>query len=166
MNWKYLAQTAVYNGKKDESVNIWERVENVDLEFIGAFLTAHLSLERYVDDYLKLRYETLSWDEARLTFSQKISLIQNEPAIPPYNDIYVRIKDFNSIRNKISHNLNYKLSDKDKSKFKDFYMKLRSDYHDGTSIDLNNDVDLMSFFVAIAKTYFAARIHYYHSKKL
>ncbi|RWS54298.1 hypothetical protein DN594_21505, partial [Enterobacter cloacae] len=97
MDWRDLAKTAVYTGDKQPDDSIWERVEGVDVEFIGAFLTAHLSLEKYITDYLSLRYPSLSWSDARLTFSQKIALIQNEPANPPYNEIYIRIKDFNNM---------------------------------------------------------------------
>lgn len=40
MDWKDLASTAVYTGMTDENESIWERVDGVDVAFIGAFLTA------------------------------------------------------------------------------------------------------------------------------
>jgi len=165
MSWKNLAHTAIYNGSDNPDGSIWKRVEGVDVEFIGAFLTAHLSLEKYITDYLKLRYSTLSWDDSRLTFAQKIALIQNEPANPPFNEIYIRIKDFNAIRNKISHNLNYQLDDKDKNKFIDFYKKIKGDDKSDDFIDVNNPSELINFFVMMTKSYFASAISYYHSNK-
>lgn len=160
MDWKDLAITAVYNGGGDSEDSIWERVDDVDVGFIGAFLTAHLSLEKYIDDYLALRYPTLSWRDAKLTFSQKIALIQKEPATAPYDEIYLRMKDFNGIRNKISHNLNYRINEKDRAKFLDFYKKINSNKKD--VIDSSSSVELIGFFVMITKAYLASRISYYH----
>ncbi|EFM0603128.1 hypothetical protein AB2I44_00120 [Escherichia coli] len=165
MDWKDLASTAVYTGMTDENENIWERVDGVDVAFIGAFLTAHLSLEKYITDYLGLRYPSLAWGDAKLTFSQKIALIQHEPAKPPYDEIYLRIKDFNSIRNKISHQLNYQITDKEKSKFVDFYMKITKASKTKPNIDIDNMADLLDFFVSMTKSYFASAISYYHYNK-
>ena len=166
MDWKDLASTAVYAGITAENESIWKRVDGVDVEFIGAFLTAHLSLEKYISDYLRLRYPSLSWDDAKLTFSQKISLIQNEQAKAPYNEIYIRIKDFNSIRNKISHELNYRITDKEKNKFIDFYVKITKSTQSKPEINLDNTVDLLNFFVMITQSYFASLISHYHYDKM
>lgn len=166
MDWKDLASTAVYAGIATEDESIWKRVDGVDVEFIGAFLTAHLSLENYISDYLKLRYPSLSWNDAKLTFSQKIALIQNEPATAPYDQIYLRIKDFNSIRNKISHELNYRITDKEKNKFIDFYVKIKDSSPNKPDIDFNNIPDLLDFFVMITKSYFASLISHYHYDKI
>jgi len=165
MDWKDLASTAVYTDMANENKSIWERVDGVDVEFIGAFLTAHLSLEKYITDYLRLRYPSLSWEDAKLTFSQKIALIQHETAKAPYNEIYLRIKDFNSIRNKISHQLNYQITDKEKSKFVDFYIKITKERKAKPNIDIDNIVDLLDFFLIITKSYFASAISYYHYNK-
>ena len=162
MDWKDLASTAVYAGISTENESIWKRVDEVDVEFIGAFLTAHLSLEKYISDYLRLKYPSLSWGDAKLTFSQKIALIKNEPAKAPYDQIYTRIKDFNSIRNKISHELNYRITDKEKNKFIDFYIKITKLSHNKPEIDFNNIADLLHFFVMITKSYFASLISHYH----
>ncbi|WP_194207617.1 hypothetical protein [Superficieibacter sp. 1612_C1] len=165
MDWKDLASTAVYTDMANENKSIWERVDGVDVEFIGAFLTAHLSIEKYITDYLRLRYPSLSWEDAKLTFSQKIALIQHEPAKVPYNEIFLRIKDFNSIRNKISHQLNYQITDKEKSKFVDFYMKITKESKTKPNIDIDNIADLLDFFLIITKSYFASAISYYHYNK-
>ncbi|MXD28156.1 hypothetical protein FQZ90_26220, partial [Escherichia coli] len=89
---------------------------------------------------------SLAWGDEKLTFSQKIALIQHEPANPPYDEIYLRIKDFNSIRNKISHQLNYQITDKEKSKFVDFYMKITKASKTKPNIDIDNMADLLDFF--------------------
>ncbi|MCO8024693.1 hypothetical protein NI600_09275 [Citrobacter freundii] len=166
MDWKDLASTAVYTGIANENESIWERIDGVDVEFIGAFLTAHLSLEKYISDYLRLKYPSLSWADAKLTFSQKIALIQHEPTETPYNQIYLRIKDFNSIRNKISHQLNYQVTDKEKSKFVDFYMEITKGSQTKPDIDTDNMADLLNFFLMITKSYFASAISYYHYDKI
>ncbi|QNK34952.1 hypothetical protein HF675_03730 [Serratia sp. JUb9] len=54
MDWKDLASTAVYTGTTTENESIWKHVDGVDVEFIGAFLTAHLSLEKYISDYVSI----------------------------------------------------------------------------------------------------------------
>ncbi|HDT3210708.1 TPA: hypothetical protein QHM57_005130, partial [Escherichia coli] len=94
-----------------------------------------------------------------------IALIQHEPAKPPYDEIYLRIKDFNSIRNKISHQLNYQITDKEKSKFVDFYMKITKASKTKPNIDIDNMADLLDFFVSMTKSYFASAISYYHYNK-
>ena len=76
----------------------------------------------------------------------KIAFIQHELAKAPYSQIYLRIKDFNCIRNKISHQLNYQVSDKEKSKFVDFYMKMTKESKTKPNIDIENIVDLLNFF--------------------
>ncbi|EOX8980809.1 TPA: hypothetical protein ACXIWR_001264 [Enterobacter mori] len=164
MDWKDLAHTAIYAGAENSEGSIWNRVEGVDVEFIGGFLTAHLSVEKYISDYLSLKYPSLSWNEAKLNFSQKIALLQKEKAEPPYNEIYIRLKDFNSIRNKLSHNLNYKLTEADKSKFIDFFKKVSKGHEHASSIDINDPAYLISFFVQISEAYFASAIAFYHSK--
>lgn len=164
MSWENLAHTAIYSSNEKSQDGIWKTVDGVDVEFIGAFLTAHLSLEKYITDYLQLKYPNLYWDGARLTFSQKIALLQNEQANPPYNEIFIRIKDFNNIRNKISHNLNYHLCEKDTSKFLDFYKKIKGDDDQEDFIDQGNPAELIGFFVMITKAYFASGISHHHSK--
>ncbi len=164
MPWKNLSRTAIYSSNEKSPDSIWKTVDGIDIEFIGAFLTAHLSLEKYITDYLRLKYPNLCWDDARLTFSQKIALLQNEPAKPPYNEIFIKIKDFNNIRNKISHNLNYHLCEKDISKFLDFYKKIKGGDDREDFIDKDNPAELVGFFVMITQAYLASGITYFHSK--
>jgi len=164
MDWKDLAHTAIYSGTENADGSIWNRVEDVDIEFIGGFLTAHLSIEKYISDYLALKYPMLAWGGAKLAFSQKISLLKNERAKPPYDEIYIKLKDFNSIRNKLSHNLNYILSEADKRSFLDFFNKVSKGNKDSSFIDIDNPADLINFFVMISQAYFASAIAYYHSK--
>ena len=72
MDWKDLAHTAIYTGAENSEGSIWDRVEGVDVEFIGGFLTAHLSVEKYISDYLSLKYPSLSWNEAKLIYLKKL----------------------------------------------------------------------------------------------
>ncbi|EJG2744099.1 hypothetical protein NK740_004020, partial [Escherichia coli] len=69
------------------------------------------------------------------------------------------------IRNKISHQLNYQITDKEKSKFVDFYMKITKASKTKPNIDIDNMADLLDFFVSMTKSYFASAISCYHYNK-
>ena len=53
----------------------WQRIEGLDYGVLGYFLSCHLIIEHYLEQYLKVRYPSLDWDAARLTFGHKISLL-------------------------------------------------------------------------------------------
>lgn len=82
----------------------WQRLEGLDYEMLGYFLSCHLIIEHYLDEYLKTCYPELDWDAARQTFSQKVALLSNI-GLPQQYDCIPAIKHMNSIRNKISVNL-------------------------------------------------------------
>ena len=56
----------------------WKRIEGVDFEFLGYFLSCHLIIEYYLEQYLRTKYPELGWEGSRLTFAQKISLLSTE----------------------------------------------------------------------------------------
>ncbi|WP_426781084.1 hypothetical protein [Pseudomonas syringae] len=93
---------------KDGNV-IWQRLDNLDYELLGHFLSCHLVIEHYFDEYLKIRYPELDWDASRQTFGQKVSLLATDHYPEKYNCIPA-VKHMNSLRNKLSHNIDFKIS--------------------------------------------------------
>ncbi len=88
----------------------WKSLDNINYEELGYFLSCHLIIEHYIDEYLKYEYGNLSWNDCKLTFSQKINLLSNFPISEPYKEFIPSIKAMNRIRNKISHRVDFKIS--------------------------------------------------------
>ena len=81
---------------------------NKETDELGTILKCHLIIEYYLDCYLKSSYPTISkWKETRLTFNQKLELINTEKTFMEM--YYPSIKCLNSIRNKFSHRISYKV---------------------------------------------------------
>ena len=90
----------------------WQRLENLDYELLGYFLSCHLIIEHYLDEYLKTCYPKLDWDASKQTFGQKVALLATDNYPDKYNSIPA-IKHLNSLRNKLSHNIDFKISTAD-----------------------------------------------------
>lgn len=86
----------------------WQRLDNLDHELLGYFLSCHLIIEHYLDEYLKTRYPKLDWEASRQTFGQKVSLLSTDNYPKKYNSIPA-IKHMNSLRNKLSHNIEFRI---------------------------------------------------------
>lgn len=92
---------------------IWKKVEEIDYDQIGILLCCHLIIEHYLDEYIKLKSDKkFNWAAARLTFNQKVSLLSTVVTPEKYNCIPA-IKHLNSLRNKLSHKVDTKLSKDD-----------------------------------------------------
>ncbi|EXB05732.1 hypothetical protein [Acinetobacter baumannii] len=89
---------------------VWKSLDNINYEELGYFLSCHLIIEHYMDEYLKFEYQNLSWGDCKLTFSQKINLLSNFPISEPYKELILSIKAMNKVRNKISHRVDFKIS--------------------------------------------------------
>ena len=87
----------------------WQRLEGLDYETVGLFLTCHLIIEHYIDEYLKISYPDLDWDTARNSFAQKLSLLSRFKISDQY-DCIPAIRHLNSIRNKLSHDIDFKIT--------------------------------------------------------
>lgn len=90
----------------------WEKLEGIDYELLGYFLSCHLIIEHYLDEMLKLLHPNLDWEAARHTFAQKIALLAGMD-MPPRYDAVPAIKHLNSLRNKISHKIDFKIGASD-----------------------------------------------------
>lgn len=86
----------------------WKRIESIDYEILGYFLSCHLIIEHYLDEFLKISYPNLNWDAARQTFGQKVELLSAFRVSEKY-DCIPAIKHLNSLRNKLSHNIEFKI---------------------------------------------------------
>ena len=90
----------------------WQRIEGIDYEVLGYFLSCHLVIEHYIDEYLKLCCPALDWDAARQSFNQKVSLLSRFKVSAKY-DCIPSIKHLNALRNKISHDIDFKIKPDD-----------------------------------------------------
>jgi len=102
----------------------WRHFEDHGFEDVGHFLSCHLIIEHYLECHLKTKSSDLDWENGKLTFAQKISLLGKESFPEDYNFLPL-LKHFNSIRNKLSHSLDYKISSEDIQPFKNFLLVLR-----------------------------------------
>ena len=90
-----------------EGIVIWRSLEGIDNECLGYFLSCHLIIEHYTDKFLKDLHRELDWDSARLTFTQKVTLISNLDMLE--TNCVPAIKHLNSLRNKLSHEIEFKI---------------------------------------------------------
>lgn len=86
----------------------WQRLEGINYEILGYFLSCHLIIEHYLDEYLKVCHPQLDWDASRQTFGQKVALLSNFKVSEQY-DCIPAIKHMNSLRNKISHDIEFQI---------------------------------------------------------
>jgi hypothetical protein len=90
----------------------WEKVTGADFESIGRILVCHLTIEHYINYLIELSSPIeFSWDDSRLTFSQKLKLVSNLNILRT-NQFDKGIEIVNNIRNKLSHNLLAKIDEK------------------------------------------------------
>ncbi|MBT9465541.1 hypothetical protein [Hydrogenophaga sp.] len=116
----------MFDGVKDGSV-AWKRIAEIDHELLGYFLTCHLLIEHYLDEYLKATIPQLDWEKPRLTFGQRINLVTWEVLVSDQKyDPIPAIKHLNALRNKISHRLEIKLDMEALQPLADYLQKLSS----------------------------------------
>ncbi len=89
---------------------VWKRISGLDHGLLGYFLTCHLLIEHYMDEYLKVTFPQLDWEKSKLTFGQRVNLLKSEVLVRERRfDPIPAIKHMNALRNKISHRLEIKL---------------------------------------------------------
>ncbi len=133
----------------------WQRLENLDYELLGYFLSCHLIIEHYLDESLQIRYPKLDWEGAKLTFGQKISLLSKEPYPEKYNAISA-IKQLNSLRNKLSHNIDFKISEEDLLPITNYLRKLYGD----ELPPLSDPMKTLELFTSMVCVWFASGISF------
>ncbi|GAA0436676.1 hypothetical protein ACFOY5_11950 [Massilia aurea] len=86
----------------------WQGIKGVDFELLGYFLSCHLVIEHYMDEFLKATYPMLSWEAAKPTFTQRVALL-TDMRLPDRFNCIPAIKHMNTIRNKLSHRIEFKI---------------------------------------------------------
>lgn len=130
----------------------WQRIESIDYELLGYFLSCHLIIEYYLDEYLKTKYSELDWGGSRQTFAQKVSLLSKEHYPDKYNSIPA-IKHLNSIRNKLSHNIQFKITEPDLLPLTNYLQKSCE------GIEIPKDPkDILDIFTSMVCVWFASGI--------
>lgn len=104
----------------------WKRLEGIDYALLGYFLAAHLIIEHYLTELLNVLYPELDWEAPRLTFGQKVALLSRFKMPAKYNSIGA-IKHLNSLRNKISHRVDFKVESSDLLPLKQYLEKIFED---------------------------------------
>jgi hypothetical protein len=95
----------------DQGKVTWKSITSIDFELLGYFLSCHLIVEHYMDELLKTLYPGLNWDAAKPTFGQRIALL-SDLGLPERFDCVPAIKHLNSVRNKLSHRIDYTIDEK------------------------------------------------------
>lgn len=134
----------------------WKTFEDIDFEVVGIFLSCHLIIEHYIDAFLESYSPApFDWNSANLTFAQKISLISGLKQFPEPYTIPSVLKHFNSIRNKLSHNVSFVLSVEALLPETQFLQKISSRV--GLS-DLDSVKAILDEFTSMVCVYFASAI--------
>jgi hypothetical protein len=141
----------------------WRRVKKVNFELIGRVLACHLIVEHYLTKYLELNTPTdLSWDAAKLSFSQKIALACGKDSPICNNNLHEGILTLNRIRNDFSHNIEVALDSKKIDNLKKILKAFSIKSEDSAKY---SDVAIVEIFTMMACSYFAGYCSCKYSKK-
>lgn len=111
--FKYLIENSdnIENDRFAFNKKISELLSNSGDE-MGVVLKCHLIIEHYIDAFLTVAYPTIvSFERIRITFNQKIELINNNRTTLGHS--FKAVKSLNSLRNKFAHKLGYVIQDLD-----------------------------------------------------
>lgn len=134
----------------------WKGFDEIDFEVVGFFLSCHLVIEHYLDEFL-VAYSPapFDWESANLTFGQKVSLISKLKQFPEPYTIPAVLKHFNSLRNKLSHNVKFVVSMDILLPEIQFLQKITKGEHVKSLTDVAQVLDLFTGMVCV---YFASAI--------
>ena len=131
----------------------WQRIEGINYEGLGYFLSCHLIIEHYLDEYLKICHSELNWDAARQTFGQKVALLSNFKVSEKY-DCIPAIKHLNSLRNKFSHDIEFNIQAHDLLPLTQYLSKV----HDKKYEVPSDPKEVLGRFTSMTCVLFAASI--------
>lgn len=101
------------NAEMDHKLALINDKWNQDVDAIGRILRSHLFVEHFLTKYLIALNPNLGdLKGARLTFAQKLSLIENYSS--ETKELTTGMKRLNTIRNQLAHRLEAKVTDQDK----------------------------------------------------
>ncbi|WP_298146613.1 hypothetical protein [Flavobacterium sp.] len=138
----------------------WNKVEGVNFEILGRVLSCHLIIEHYLTVFIELEISSrLNLDKLRLTFSQKLKLIEDNQALKE-EGIIKGIEILNRIRNKFSHNLKVKIDEKDIEYLKKVVDKIYK--KEGKEVDnkIYSDVAIIEIFTSMTCAFIAGYLTY------
>ena len=102
--------------KFDADFEMTAQLWNQNTAIIGRILRCHLFVEHFLTEYLANGHPGLAFDKVRLTFAQKVDLIEGH--LPPgVSHIVPGVRRLNSIRNRLSHTLKAELRADDANAF-------------------------------------------------
>ena len=140
---------------KDGNIT-WERLEGVDHDTLGYLLSCHLIIEHYLTEALKSRswpLDELQWDAARLSFSQKVRIVPPS-MLGQISSLIPCLKHLNSLRNKFSHDIAFRLSGDDLAPLSGFLKDLIRSPEEVPS----GAIEILEMFTAVACSGFAGYI--------
>ncbi len=157
---KDLRLPPMFGGVADGTV-VWKRITDIDHGLLGYFLTCHLVIEHYMDEYLKATIGGLDWEKAKLTFGQRVNLLKWDSLVRDQRfDPIPAIKHMNTLRNKISHRLEIKL-DEEALLPLTYYLKGIDSY----SLVIPTDPKkLLEVFVNTCCATFASHLSFHHQR--
>lgn len=151
----------MFAGVQDGSV-VWKRIVEIDHELLGYFLTCHLVIEHYMDEYLKATVPGLDWEKSKLTFAQRVNLLQWEVVVNNQRyDPIPAIKHLNTLRNKISHRLEIKLDAEALQPLSDYLKKFTS----GALSVPTDPKEILERFVGTCCATFASHLSFQHRQR-
>jgi hypothetical protein len=133
----------------------WERIEGIEYDLIGYFLSCHLVIEHYLEEYLKVTYPALKWDDARLTFAKKLSLLSGFKVSDRY-DCIPAVKHLNALRNKLAHDLRFKIGTDSLQPLTHYLLKV----YDKAALVPSDPKAVLSHFTTMVCVLFASQISY------
>ncbi|WP_426662961.1 hypothetical protein [Rhodanobacter aciditrophus] len=119
---------------------------NQDSALMGLILRSHLFVEYYLGRYLQLHNPSLGdVDDARLSFAQKVDLIDRNDRAVAY--LIPGIRRLNKIRNRLAHSLNEGVTEEDRDVFLsvDLFRALR-DAMAAPSVPSHAPIDVLESF--------------------
>ena len=119
-------------------------IQNTDV--IGRILRSHLFIEHFMTECLSSLNPHLSnVNEARLTFAQKCTLLENYSA--ETKELAKGIKRLNKIRNQLAHNLSSTVTEQDKELFLSIsYFKALRNESAKPNIPSDDNIDVLEDF--------------------
>lgn len=148
----------MFGGVENGSI-VWKRIADIDHVLLGYFLTCHLVIEHYMDEYLKATIPQLDWEKSKLTFGQRMNLLKWEVLVSEKRfDPIPAIKHMNTLRNKISHRLEIKLDAEALLPLADYIKGFSSQPHQVPS----EPKELLQMFVGTCCATFASHLSFQH----
>jgi hypothetical protein len=130
----------------------WQGIKGVDFELLGYFLSCHLVIEHYMDEFLKTTFPTLDWDAAKPTFGQRVALL-TDMGLPDRFNCIPAIKHMNSIRNKLSHRIEFKIDAEALLPLRHYVQKVSEG-----EIQSSDPKELLEYFTTVCCATFAGSI--------